>query len=287
MMRMIKVLNTSVVLVLDDQGREAILMGKGIGFRKSIGDTIEVDDSDKIFVLRDRNVSRDIIRLASEVNAEYFGITKEIIDYARRTYHMNLMEHIYLALTDHLAFAVKRAREGMSFPEFYSLEVRRFHPEEYAMGRYALEKVKEELSVELPESEICSIAFHFINAQKDGNIHKDHLLIFQIMRDISEIVKYTFGIVYDADSIAYSRFASHLQAMAQRAVMSKQLSGDAEILLQSGIIEKCEREWSCVGKIADYLDVNYKIVLTEQEKIYLVIHIYRILEETAEKGMKE
>ena len=37
MMRVVKVLNTSVVLAVEDGNGEVILMGKGIGFRKSIG----------------------------------------------------------------------------------------------------------------------------------------------------------------------------------------------------------------------------------------------------------
>ena len=36
-MRVIKVLNNSLVLALNDQGQETILMGKGIGYHKSIG----------------------------------------------------------------------------------------------------------------------------------------------------------------------------------------------------------------------------------------------------------
>ena len=35
-MRVIKVLNNSLVLALDNAGQESILMGKGIGFHKSI-----------------------------------------------------------------------------------------------------------------------------------------------------------------------------------------------------------------------------------------------------------
>ena len=36
-MRVIKVLNNSLVLALNDEGQEIILMGKGIGFQKTIG----------------------------------------------------------------------------------------------------------------------------------------------------------------------------------------------------------------------------------------------------------
>ena len=63
-MRVIKVLNNSLVLALNDEGQEIILMGKGIGFQKTIGYKLSPKEIDKVFVLKDRELSRRIIRLA-------------------------------------------------------------------------------------------------------------------------------------------------------------------------------------------------------------------------------
>lgn len=51
-MRVIKVLNNSLVLALNDEGQEIILMGKGIGFQKTIGYKLSPKEIDKVFVLR-------------------------------------------------------------------------------------------------------------------------------------------------------------------------------------------------------------------------------------------
>lgn len=61
-MRVIKVLNNSLVLALNDEGQEIILMGKGIGFQKTIGYKLSPKEIDKVFVLKDRELSRRIIR---------------------------------------------------------------------------------------------------------------------------------------------------------------------------------------------------------------------------------
>ena len=53
-MRVIKVLNNSLVLALNDEGQEIILMGKGIGFQKTIGYKLSPKEIDKVFVLNDR-----------------------------------------------------------------------------------------------------------------------------------------------------------------------------------------------------------------------------------------
>ena len=38
MVQVIKVMNNSLILALNDEGKEVILMGKGIGYKKSIGE---------------------------------------------------------------------------------------------------------------------------------------------------------------------------------------------------------------------------------------------------------
>ncbi len=45
-----KVLNNSLVLSLDDDNREVIVMGKGIGFNSRPGDEIAPEQIEKLFV---------------------------------------------------------------------------------------------------------------------------------------------------------------------------------------------------------------------------------------------
>ena len=75
-MRVIKVLNNSLVLALNDEGQEIILMGKGIGFQKTIGYKLSSKEIDKVFVLKDRELSRRIIRLAGPA-ADCTGTCRE------------------------------------------------------------------------------------------------------------------------------------------------------------------------------------------------------------------
>ena len=43
-MRVVKVLNNSLVLALDETGQETILMGKGIGYPQSIGYQLQASE---------------------------------------------------------------------------------------------------------------------------------------------------------------------------------------------------------------------------------------------------
>ena len=276
-MRVVKVLNNSLVLALDEQGRETILMGKGIGFHKASGYEFREDEVEKVFVLRDRSINRSIIRLAAETDSVYFEIGKNVIDYAIDTFHMKLLDYIYLSLTDHLAFAVRRVEKEIVVPNFYTQDMQHFNPNEYQVGQYALRVVKEQTGVELPADEAGNIAFHFINAQEDHPYNEKNRKIKQLTEDVLDIVKYYYQLVYDEDTIAYSRYLTHIRLFAQRLVSGKQLPEDTCGLLYDQIAQVCTSEFSCVERVNRFVKERFGVKVTNQEEMYLALHIHRVL----------
>ena len=206
-----------------------------------------------------------------------------VIDYALDTYQMGLVDHIYLALTDHLAFAAQRMKNGIQFQNFYTLDMKRFNPNEFDVGEYALKLMKEKAGVELPQDEVGNIAFHFITAQQRPYSGK-MTLINEVVADILDIVKYNFRLIYDEDSIAYSRFVTHLRLFVQRLISDQLLPSEKQEMLYEQIISSLAVEYECVKKIEIYLHGRFKTALTNQEIMYLTIHIHRILEERGESS---
>lgn len=279
-MRVIKVLNNSLVLALDNAGQESILMGKGIGFHKSIGYEFQESEIEKVFVLKDKEVSRNIIRLAAETDSVFFELAKAVIDYAIEQFDMKLMDHIYLSLTDHLSFAAKRVREGIVLQNFYTLEMKKFNPQEFQVGEYAVNLMRERLDLEIPADEAGNIAFHFINAQFNHPYNSQNLLISRTLDAVLDIVKYAFGITYNEDSTSYSRYVTHVRLFAQRLVSRNQLPDEKNDILYEQIHSICQKEFECVEKIQIYVYEQFRQKLSSQEKMYLALHIHRILEDT-------
>lgn len=48
-MKIVKVINNNTVCVLDQKGKEQIMSGKGIGFGKKYGDTVDNTRIEKIY----------------------------------------------------------------------------------------------------------------------------------------------------------------------------------------------------------------------------------------------
>ena len=273
-----KVLNNSLLLANDDNDKEIILMGKGIGHNYKIGSELNKEDIEKTFVLRDETIKMNIIELASEIDAEYFNIAQTIIDYAIEKYDLKLMNHIYLALTDHIDFAVKRFKDGILIENYYLDEIRELNTKEYDIGVYALKVFKECLDLELPEEEIGNIAGHFINAQQDNPYSDINKRSSKIVNAILQIVHYHFSIVYKKESFYYKRFVMHLKAFAQRFLSGEPTKENVDFIYEQ-VRNNCKEEYECVKKIRAYIYTEFSRQLPVQEELYLMIHIHKILGE--------
>ncbi|MDY6442095.1 PRD domain-containing protein [Enterococcus avium] len=278
-MKVIKVLNNSLVLAVDDDGHEIVLMGKGIGYNKSIGYKVVDEDIQKVFVLKDRSISNSIIQLANEIDAAYFELAKTIIDYAIEKYNMSFMDYIYLSLTDHIALTVKRIKLGVTIPNLYNVVIRQFNHQEYEIGMFAVNLIKEKLSIDIPEEEIGNIAIHFINAQTNISYGNQDNKISSFVNSILSIVQYNFMIEYDVDGVAYNRFIIHLQSFSQRLIYNSIHKDDINNELYETIIDLYPEEKKCADKIGKFIFENYKIRINHQEIVYLTIHIHKVLED--------
>ncbi len=279
-------LNNSLIMALDEDGQEVILSGKGIGYKKAIGYELKESEIQKIFVLRDRSVVRDVIRLAAEVGEDYFNLTKSIVSYAVEKYHMKLMDHIYLALTDHLAFTEKRLRDHVVIENFYTADLRRFNPEEYDVARYGAKLFQERFGMELPEGEIGNIAFHFINAQQNGQFEERNREIDEVVGQILNIIRYGLKISSLEEGIAYSRLLTHLRLFVSRLLRGQMTDEDQEDVLRQRILEMCPDEYECVGRIGRFIEAKYGTQITKQEELYLTIHLHQLMTEKRKEIQK-
>lgn len=277
-MHITKVLNNSLLLAKDDNEKEIILMGKGIGHNHKIGSELNKEDIEKTFVLRDETIKRNIVELASEIDAEYFNIAQAIIVYAVEKYDLKLMNHIYLALTDHIAFAVRRFKDGILIENYYLDEIRELSPKEYDIGVYALTILKEYLGLELPEEEIANIAGHFINAQQDNQYSDRNKLSSKIVNAILQIAHYNFSIVYNKESFYYKRFVTHLKTFTQRFIANEPTKENVDFIYEQ-VRNNCKEEYECVKKIRAYIYTEFSRELPVQEELYLMIHIHKIIGE--------
>ncbi len=82
-MKIDKVLNNNVVVVLDAHQREQVVMGRGIAFQKRPGDQLDERCIEKVFALQSDELVRRLGELLSQIPLEVMTACDRIIELAR------------------------------------------------------------------------------------------------------------------------------------------------------------------------------------------------------------
>ncbi|MBR8698457.1 BglG family transcription antiterminator LicT [Enterococcus gallinarum] len=273
-----KILNNNVVVSTNDAGEEVIYMGRGIAFKKKIGDVIDDAFVEKEFVLKDSFTANQFQQLFADIPAEEVEVVKQVVDEAEQVLGVELSPNIYLTLTDHIHYALMRAREGIEIPNPLLFETRKFYPKEYAIAAKAVERFEKNFGVSLPEAEKGFIAFHIVNSEQANGTMETTMQAVEIVRDVLAIISRFYGKVFNPDSLNYQRITTHLHYFAQR-YLSDDLSGEKDEFLFELIQAKYPKAFQTVQRINEYLIKTYGKPTGESEMIYLTIHIERVVNE--------
>lgn len=272
-----KIYNNNVVLVKDTtSNKQLILTGCGIGFQKKVGQLADETKIEKKFIAEDESFKNNISKLALEVDENVFKASSAIVEYTESKLKTDLYDYIYVALTDHISFALKRYKENIEIKNELLYEIRRIHKAEFEIGLWALEYINKEFDVNLPEDEAAFIAMHIVNANYSENT-SESLLMTKIVKEILNIIRYFYSIEFNQNEMNYERFLTHLKFFAKRLIKNESKRNSKNELLEI-IKEKYNESYECANKIKIFIEEHYEYVVSEDEMLYLIIHINRVIE---------
>ena len=269
-----KVINNNIISAYEKSGAEVIVMGRGIGFKKKQGEVVPADQISKIFRIKSRTLTEQFKELLANMPLERVRISDEIISHAKDHLKLKLNQSIYVTQTDHINFAIERVSQGIEPQNALLWEIKRFYPQEFQLGIYALELIHDRLGILLPEDEAGFIALHFVNAEYGTDI-RDAVKFPDQMQAIVDIVERDLGILLDESSLHYERFMTHIKFLIQRIYRKELLSSEdreLSLLMQ----RKYPREYQCSVKVAEYIMQATGSRLSEEEIMYLSVHIRRV-----------
>ncbi|MBR8665773.1 PRD domain-containing protein [Bacillus paralicheniformis] len=274
-MKIAKVINNNVISVLNEQGQELVVMGRGIAFQKKPGEAVDESRIEKIFRLDNKDVSERFKTLLDEIPIEFMEMSEEIISYAKLKLGKKLNDSIYVSLTDHIHFAVERYKKGLDIKNALLWETKRLYKDEFAIGKEALAIIEKKTGTALPEDEAAFIALHIVNAELNEEM-PNIVNITKVMQEILSIVKYHFHIDFDEESLHYYRFITHLKFFAQRLFSGAYMESRDDFLFET-VKNKYRDAYVCTNKIRQYIEKEYGHQLTNEELLYLTIHIERVV----------
>lgn len=277
-MRIKKIINNNILAAVDESGNELIVTGRGIGFGHHRGETIDPACIERVYRMEEKGEQRKLRELVEKIPIEHLQLTEEMIGHFKEVLPQPLNESLLITLSDHISFAIQRKQNGIEFTNPLKEAIMSYYPTEHHLGQYCRRMIRERLGVDLHEDEAAFIALHIVNAELNTSMSV-MFDITKLIEDTISVVEYFYQKRFDRESLQFARFVVHLRYFAQR-LFQGQLEEDTQevkdIEFRQLIIHSCRNHYKCAQRIADYVRNAYQKELSEEELIYLAIHLKRI-----------
>lgn len=281
----VKVMNNNVIIASHPQHGEVVVIGKGVGFGRKVKDSIKVNEDDKMFILRNEKEKELYKRLLLQVDERLIEVMNDSIFYISQHAGAPINEHIHIALTDHIAFAVMRCKQGIVVHNPFKYETREFYPKEYKISEHVMAEINRRMAIDLPEDEIGFVALHIHSAIANrpvGEVRENSELIV----DLVSLIERSLEIKVDKESLHYSRMLRHLIIALERIRRGEQVEEPSRIME----IVKTEyaEMYSLAWKLLMVIQQRLHRPVHDAEAVFLTMHLERIVQHyhATQKGEK-
>ncbi|PYZ97298.1 PtsGHI operon antiterminator [Alteribacter lacisalsi] len=270
-----KVLNNNVVVAKGTGHEEFIMIGKGIGFGKKKGSHLDDENFEKVFKLYDQEEQELYKQLLKDLDPAVLEVVYEAILHIQKRLNMPLNEHIHIGLTDHIAFAVKRIRQGLEIKNPFLKDTELLYPREYQIAEEVVAFLNSRLKAGLPPAETGFVALHIHSAVSDKPLSAVNEHAGLLLRLII-VIENQLNIKIDKQSIDYARLLSHLRRVIDRA--EKVESGGEE---QEKLAWLLKQEYPvCYNlswKLIRIIQQDLRKTVPESETVYITVHLQRLI----------
>lgn len=274
-MKIIKKINTSAALALDSAGREIIVLGKGIGFPKVPYELTDLSKIERTFY----DVDSKYLGMIENLPQSILLASADIAEEAEIELDCQLNPNLSLTLADHLHFAVERLKNGINLTAPIAYDISHLYPREYELRNQALLILQKKTGIELPAHEAISVALHLINAEmENGDLH-NFITMMQIIDEVDHIIEKALHFKLDKESYNYSRFATHMRYLIQRLQSDTQTENQVNTMLRT-LMREYPDIYLCALKVMEYFRSKWKWQCTDDEIVYLMMHIHRVKDRT-------
>ncbi|MGN0974739.1 MAG: PRD domain-containing protein [Gemmiger sp.] len=271
-MRSIKIFNNNAVSTTMPDGREAIVLGNGIGFHKRPGDPVDESRIEKVYYVQDEMQTR-FLQMLQNVRPEVMEAAEQIMQMGADA-GLTMGNQGAISLIDHISFTIERFEQGIVLPNLMLSEIRMLYQKEYALGKQALDIIRRCCGVTLPEDEAGYIALHLVTISVDRNAAYDTL---KFVKGTLDIIKDTYGVSLDENSIDAMRLTTHLKFLAQRIFQHNDWKDDGMEDMYQYLLDLNPKNQECLDRLDVYISETFHYTLNQQERFYLLVHLTKIL----------
>ncbi|NHM33284.1 glucose PTS transporter transcription antiterminator GlcT [Neobacillus terrae] len=268
-----KVLNNNVIIAAHESYGEVVIIGKGIGFNRKRDDIIESYSVEKLFVLRNEKEQANYIKLLPFLQTDLQEVIISAIELIKQRTGNSLNEHIHVALTDHIMFAINRISTGMEMKNPFLIETKTLYPIEYDIAAEVVELLKDKIHVDLPKGEIGFIALHIHSAIANKNLSEVNQHS-QLVSRLIDMTEEQLDIEIDKESVDYMRLVRHLRFTIERVNNGEKVNEPEKIAFL--LKEEYPVCYNLSWKLIKVMQQTLKKPVFDAEAVYLTMHLQRL-----------
>lgn len=278
-MKIVKRINNNTVICVNQKGRELVAIGRGIGFPDGPAD-VSLDRIERTFY----GVDSRYLALLDELDPSIMEFSAQLADIARSSISRELSANLPFTLADHISFAIKRCREHLYVKMPLAYDVQQSYPTEYRIAQLALKGIERNFDVRLPRDEASGIALCIANSAvapsskaKSNEAGKEAHLIDKLTRAVED----ELGITVSRDSFDFARYATHVRYLLERISQGQPLETENASLYRP-LSEQYPEAAACVECMSGIIRRECGADLTDEEKVYLILHVNRLVDRSAD-----
>ncbi len=264
-----KALNNNVIIGRDEF-EEVVLIGRGIGFGKKSGDSLEIGEAEKVYKLEGQQDTSRYQTLLTMADETLFQSTLEAIELIDDMTSEKINNRILLSLTDHLLFAMKRMEEGMEMANPFVNETKALYPKEYKIAEAVVDMFNQKYGINLPEAEVGFIALHVHSSIYNRSL-RDMNVLSEVVHQAITMIEHGLDTTVDQSSIQYDRFVRHISFCVQRVMNGESVPTQEQFdSLLKAQYPVC---YNISVKIVKMIQNKLQRKVYESEVVYLTMHI--------------
>lgn len=272
-MIILKRINNNAVLCIDSAGHQVVALGKGLA-QSTIGSAIDLNLIDHTFY----DVDPRYVELMRDLSPDYLEVSAQIINTARGMLSYDLSPNTEIAMADHIQFAVQRMREHIYLSAPLAYDLQQTYPLEYKIAQWSLDLIAQHFNITLPPNEISGIAMCLVNGaySSTGAVSSEAAKTQDtLLEQIILLIEANMGVTVNQEGFGFARFASHMQYLIRRVASGEAIASENSDMYRMASADN-QATSACVDAIASLISSTYQQELTDEEKLYLILHVNRI-----------
>ncbi|GJM48116.1 PRD domain-containing protein [Weissella soli] len=275
-----KIFNNNV-LPAEEASQELIVIGRGVGFQQKIGGQIDVSKIEKSYYPQDDQWIKLFNELTDSISSEYIEIASYIITMAEEHLATTFDDYLLIGLADHIQYAVTRWQSKLPIKNELLWETQHFYPEEYHIGELAVDYIATRLNIKLPVDEVGFIALKFVEKRNGPQENERATQMIQLIEGILTIIRYELLPNIDESELNYQRLIVHLRFFVDRLLgnhVEDEVENSFDRVMAEHMAQRYVAAFTCAQHVITYVAKQTQRQVNDNEKIYLTMHLQRILD---------